>query len=205
VKGWFLAALLVPLVAGIAVLGLFVLRRTDATAAGPAGAEAVVLTDQDGQPRRLADFHGRVVLLYFGYTFCPDVCPTELGWVARVVRALGSDGAAVAPVFVTVDPARDRAAVLKNYVPLFQDHLTGLTGDATAITALSDAYGVIARREPIDPGKPDGPYLITHTSTVYVLDRDGHQVGTMGSRDDVAASVARLRALITQGALPPAR
>jgi protein SCO1/2 len=164
----------------------------------------VELTDQDGKPFRLAALRGRVVLLYFGYTFCPDVCPTELGWIARVVKALGDDGTAVAPVFVSIDPERDTAAVLKGYVPLFQCHLTGATGTPAAIAALSGAFDVVAKREPIDPARPDGPYLITHSSTIYVLDRDGRPCGTTASHEAVASAAARLRALITQGTLPPA-
>jgi len=216
-KPWLLAGILTPLAIAIAVLAVVATNHgpgaqiaapssgTSATAsAGTADPGAAALIDQDGKPFTLADLRGKVVLLYFGYTFCPDVCPTELGWIARVIKGLGDDGAAVAPVFVTIDPARDTPLVLKGYVPLFQCHLTGVTGAQTAITTLSDAYGVVAKREPIDDTKPDGPYLITHSSTIYILDRNGANVGTTASHETVASAVTRLRALITQGTLPAA-
>ena len=218
-KPWMLVAILAPLMVAIAVLAVVAavhdegaqntalpsdLSTSATAAAGAADPGATNLRDQDGKPFSLANLHGKVVLLYFGYTFCPDVCPTELGWIARVVKGLGADGMAVAPVFVTIDPERDTAAVLKGYVPLFQCHLTGVTGPAAAISALSTAYDVVARREPIDATKPDGPYLITHSSTIFILDRAGQVQGTTGSHDEVAGVVARLRMLITGGALPAA-
>jgi protein SCO1/2 len=214
-KPWLLAGILAPLAVAIVVLAVVAANHDQGAqfAAPPAAtpgsviaadAGAAALIDQDGKPFSLANLHGKVVLLYFGYTFCPDVCPTELGWIARVIKNLGADGAAVAPVFVTIDPARDTATVLKGYVPLFQCHLTGVTGAQAAITTLSDAYDVVAKREPIDATKPDGPYLITHSSTIYILDRSGANVGTTASHETVPSAVTRLRALITQGTLPPA-
>lgn len=178
--------------------------RTQVRSHSTAGsAYPFTLIDQSGHPFSDTTVRGRVVLLYFGYTFCPDVCPTELGWIAHVIHALGSNGQAVAPVFVTLDPDRDTSKVLNDYVPLFQDHLTGLTGPSAAITALANAYGVVSQRELLDPGKPNGPYSITHSSTIYVLDRDGNQVGTMGSTETVESAAKRLRFLITQGVLLP--
>ncbi len=128
------------------------------------------LTDDLGKPVTGADYRGKVTLLYFGYTHCPDVCPLTLAQLHVVMQRLGSlaDGARI--LFVSVDPARDTPAVMHAYVNAFDPRAVGLTGDARAIEALSKRYRSAFSRE---PGSANGNYEVTHSSAIYVFDRDG--------------------------------
>ncbi|MFG5119430.1 SCO family protein [Methylorubrum sp. POS3] len=126
------------------------------------------LIDQDGRPRTDADFRGKLVLLTFGYTGCPDVCPTDLMAIAQALNLLGEAGAAIQPVFVTLDPARDTPAVLAEFVPSFHPRLVGLTGSEAAIGRAADAFKVFYRR---------GEDAIEHSVFVYLLDAQGRYLG----------------------------
>ena len=128
------------------------------------------LTDDNGKPVTGADYRGKVVVLYFGYTHCPDVCPLTLAQLHVVMQRLGplADGARI--LFVSVDPARDTPAVMHAYVNAFDPRAVGLTGDAHAIEALSKRYRSAFSRE---PGSADGNYEVSHSSAIYVFDRDG--------------------------------
>lgn len=128
------------------------------------------LTDQDGETVTQADFLGRYVLIYFGYTYCPDVCPTELGAMAAAIDMLGEAGEQVVPVLITIDPERDTPAVLAEYVPLFHERLVGLTGTPEQIRDVAEKYRVFYRRFE-DPGFD--AYLMDHSSYVYLLDPAG--------------------------------
>jgi protein SCO1/2 len=141
------------------------------------------------------DLHGKVALLYFGYTFCPDVCPTELGFVAKIMRALGPDAERVVPLFITVDPQRDTLAKLAEYVPLFDKRLIGLTGSQTAIDALAKAYGVFHQRTNVVTKQP-GYYLIDHSSSIFVLNPEGHFVDTFDSDTAIPTAVGRIVRLL---------
>jgi len=128
------------------------------------------LIDQDGRPRTDADFRGRLVILTFGYTACPDVCPTDLMEISRALTLLGKAGEEIQPVFVTLDPARDTPALLAEFVPSFHPRLIGLTGSEAAIRQAADAYKVFYRRE-------DGQDTIEHSAFVYLMDRSGAYLG----------------------------
>lgn len=156
---------------------------------------AFQLTDQHGQPFGTAQLHGKVALIYFGYTFCPDICPTELGYVAKVMRGLGSDSDQIVPVFISVDPERDSQQVLAEYVPLFDPRLIGLRGTPAEIDAVATAYGVMHQKTQVVT-KQTGYYLIDHTSTIFVLDRMGRIADTLDSDTSVPVAVARLRRLL---------
>src|SRR3954469_23392300 len=104
------------------------------------------LTDQNGTRRTDADFRGKLMLVYFGFTYCPDVCPTDLLQMALAVDQLGPAGEMVQPVFITVDPERDTPEHLKHYMPLFHPRFVGLTGDAIAIQAAARAYRVYYKK-----------------------------------------------------------
>ncbi|MBR0936338.1 SCO family protein [Bradyrhizobium jicamae] len=132
------------------------------------------LTDQAGQARTDKDFRGRLMLVYFGFTFCPDVCPTDLQAIGQAIDKLGHDGEEVQPIFITVDPERDTAAHLADYVPLFHPRLIGLTGSAEAIRKVADAYKVYYARVPL---KDAGDYTVDHTAYIYLMDRDGNYLG----------------------------
>jgi protein SCO1/2 len=125
------------------------------------------LTDQDGQPFALTTLQGTPVFVYFGYTHCPDVCPTTL---VDLRTAIGQAGLPAKVVFVTVDPARDTAAVMKSYLNAYKAGFIGLTGTADQIAAAAAAWGVQYHAEPADS---NGDYAMSHTSDVYLVDAHG--------------------------------
>ena len=128
------------------------------------------LTDQHGKPTSLADFRGKLVLLYFGYTFCPDVCPTDLLTMAQTVGMLGAQGGGVQPVFVTLDPERDTQALLGNYVEAFHPRFVALRGSEDEVRRVAMTYKIYFEKL-----RPPGSaaYLIDHMAFVFLLDRDG--------------------------------
>jgi len=132
------------------------------------------LTDHTGKERTDADFRGKLLLVYFGYTYCPDVCPTDLLQIGLAVAKLGSAGEDVQPLFITVDPERDTTSVLAQYVALFHPRLIGLTGTPAQIRKVADAYKThYAKYTP-----PDGSvYLIDHTGFIYLMGRSGEYLG----------------------------
>lgn len=128
------------------------------------------LTNQDGKTTGLRDFRGKVVMLFFGYTYCPDVCPLTLSDMARVKKQLGADGAKVQPIYVTIDPERDTAQRLKSYLGNFDAGIVGLTGSVRDITQVAKLYRAkFAKRN--ESGK--GSYLMDHTAFVYLVDTKG--------------------------------
>ena len=131
---------------------------------------AVALADDRGRSVSEQDYRGKVALLFFGYTHCPDVCRTTLADLAQTLRASGGDSGDARVLFVTVDPARDSTEVMHDYVKAFGPQFVGLRGDAAAIDALARRYRVTYTL-----GKPDaqGNYEVTHSSAVFVFDRDG--------------------------------
>jgi len=133
-------------------------------------ARTLALTDADGQPRTLADYKGKVVLVFFGYTQCPDVCPTTMAELAEVKRSLGADGARVQGIFVTVDPERDTAALLKAYIANFGPDIVGLRGTPEQIKAAAKEFKVFYSKV---PGKTDTSYTVDHTAGSYVFDAKG--------------------------------
>ena len=132
------------------------------------------LIDHSGRTRTEQDFRGRLMLVYFGFTYCPDVCPTDLQAIGLAVDKLGADSANVQPLFVTVDPERDTPAHLAEYVKLFHPRLIGLTGSAEAIRKAADAYKVYYAR--VDLNR-DAGYTVDHTAFIYLMDRDGNYLG----------------------------
>ena len=139
---------------------------------GPIGGP-FALVDQTGTPRTDKDFRGELLLIYFGYSYCPDVCPTDLQQIGLAVDQLGAAGGAVQPLFITLDPERDTAAHLAEYVPLFHPRLIGLTGSAEQIRHVALAYKVYYAKYP--PDSPD--YVIDHSSFVYLIDEAGQYIG----------------------------
>ena len=133
----------------------------------PRPAPALRLTDQDGQPFDLTSLRGSVALVYFGYTHCPDVCPTTL---ADLRTAVTASGLPVKVVFVTVDPARDTPAALKPYLDAYKAGFIGLTGTDVQIASVAQAWGVGYRAEPPDSS---GGYVMDHTSETYLVDASG--------------------------------
>ncbi|MCR0984713.1 SCO family protein [Roseomonas populi] len=131
---------------------------------------AFTLVDGDGKTVTEADLRGKLALVFFGYTFCPDVCPTELQAVAQTMDLLGPQADQVRPVFITVDPERDTPAKIKDYVSLFHPAIIGLTGTKEQVTAAARAWRVYyAKVTP--PGSSD--YLMDHSAFTYLMGRDG--------------------------------
>lgn len=132
---------------------------------------AFALKDQTGQTRTDADFRGQLMLVYFGFTYCPDICPTDLQEIGLAMKALGERAADVQPLFVTLDPQRDTVEHLAQYVPLFHPRLLGLTGSIADVTKTADAYRVYFKR--VSTGPNAGDYTVDHSAFIYLMDRDG--------------------------------
>lgn len=148
------------------------------------------LTDHNGTLRADADFRGTVLIVYFGFTYCPDICPTDLQNIGLAIDALGPLSGKVQPLFITLDPARDTAAHLKDYVPLFHPRLIGLTGDAAAIRNAADAYKVYYARAPNLRGDD---YTIDHTAFIYLVGADGNYLGFLPPNSDAGRIAAAVR------------
>jgi len=133
-------------------------------------ARTLSLPDAGGKPRSLADFKGRVTLVFFGYTQCPDVCPTTLAEIAEVKKLLGPDGAKVQPVFVTVDPERDTPEVIGPYVGSFGGDFVALRGTLDQTKAAAKEFKVFFAKA---PGKTEGSYTMDHTAGTFVFDPAG--------------------------------
>jgi protein SCO1/2 len=130
------------------------------------------LTDQNGAVVTEKNLEGKPSLIFFGFTHCPDICPTALFDMSEILRAMGKDADRVNAYFISVDPERDNAAAIKDYLSSFDPHLKGLTGDPQAIAKVLSAYRVYARKVPLK----DGDYTMDHTALTYLMDRDGHFV-----------------------------
>ncbi|PSO32766.1 SCO family protein [Bradyrhizobium sp. MOS002] len=130
------------------------------------------LTDQNGKAVTDKNLKGKPTLIFFGYTHCPDVCPTSLFEISEVLRAMGKDADKVNAVFISVDPERDTQAAMKDYLSSFDPHLEGLSGDPDAIANVIKSYRVYAKKVPTK----DGDYTMDHTALIYLMDRDGRFV-----------------------------
>lgn len=170
---------LVALIAGAVVVAVMVLALRHylapppiSTARGPSIGGPINLVDQDGKPVTADTFRGHFTLVYFGYTFCPDICPTSLTTMADAIDLLGADGKKVIPVFITVDPERDTPAQLKMYVSHFSPRMVGLTGTPAQIKAAAKAYRVYYAKVQEKGAAPDD-YAMDHTSIIYLMGPDG--------------------------------
>jgi protein SCO1/2 len=127
------------------------------------------LTDQSGQTVTEKSMQGHPTLIFFGFTHCPDVCPTSLFEISEVLRAMGKDADRVNAYFISVDPERDTAEAMKDYLSSFDPHLKGLTGNPDQVAKVISAYRVYAKKVPLK----DGDYTMDHTALIYLMDRDG--------------------------------
>ena len=130
------------------------------------------LTDQSGATVTEKNLQGKPSIIFFGFTHCPDVCPTALFEMSEILRAMGKDADRVNAYFISVDPERDNKQAMKDYLSSFDPHLKGLTGDPEAISKVLSAYRVYARKVPLK----DGDYTMDHTALTYLMDRDGRFV-----------------------------
>lgn len=181
-------------IAGLAILSVaiftFVGRLPVPVPAPAAIGGPFRLVDHNGKAVTDSDLKGKPSLIFFGFTHCPDVCPTALFDMTEVYKALGSDGDRLAAFFVTVDPERDTPETLKEYLSSFDPRLRGLTGDAAAVAAMEKAYRVYARKVPLDAGG----YTMDHTAIVYLMDKEGRFVAPFNMKrkpEDAAADLKR--------------
>ncbi len=142
-------------------------KLTDVT--GASFGRTLALTDHNGKPRTLADFKGKVVTVFFGFTHCPDVCPTTLGEMAMVMKELGADAGRLQVLFVTVDPERDTPEVLQRYVPAFHPSFLGMTGSAEDIARTAKEFKIFYQKQ-VSPG---GGYSMDHSAGTYIIDGQG--------------------------------
>ena len=182
-------ALLLGLTAGLGVLWLTPQQQTAAGASGEASIGGDFdLVDQGGQPVTNDTYDGRYRIVYFGFTHCPDVCPTGLATITAAYRDLPADERArVVPMFVTVDPERDTVDAMRDYVALFDPDLVGLTGTVEQVEAAKKTYRVYAQKA----GKEgDADYLVDHSAFVYLMDPDGRYLAHFGP-DATAEEIAK--------------
>jgi protein SCO1/2 len=184
------AALLAVLLAGFAYENDWFGGDTSGNAVSlPIGGD-FTLTDQNGVVRHESDFRGKLMLVYFGYTYCPDVCPATLLAISQALDQLGTDASQVQPIFITVDPDRDNQAQMKLYASNFSPQLLALTGSADEIAQAERAYHVYAKKVP-----QTGPnnYLMDHSAFLYLMDRNGKLTALISSGADAASIAAAIK------------
>ena len=181
----FLAGLVVFLAVFLYATGQLGTRAPSAGIGGP-----FALTDQNGKPITDADLKGKPSLVFFGYTHCPDVCPTTLFDISEVMRALGPDADRAAALFISVDPDRDTSAVLKDYLSSFDPHVRAATGDQANLAKVEKEYRVYAKKVPT--GK-NGDYSMDHSAIVYLMDKSGRFVAPFRLDRKPDESAAELR------------
>ena len=184
IVGAFTASLVVGLLVMLWALGG--LRNVAAPAAigGP-----FQLIDENGQPFSDKKLLGKSFLVFFGFTHCPDVCPTTLFEISEIMRKLGSDADRTEAVFITVDPERDTPAAIKDYLSSFDHHIHGLSGDADALAKVARAYRVYYKKVPLE----GSDYTMDHTAIVYLMDKDGRFVSPFNMKRTVDVAAADLR------------
>lgn len=161
---------------------------------------AFELIDQAGRPRRSDDFRGKLLLVYFGFTSCPDICPTDLQEISLALDRLGADAAAVQPLFITVDPDRDTPAQLADYLTSFHPSFVGLTGSAEAIRRAADAYKVYVAK--VATGSQTTDYTVDHSAFIYLMDRNGGYLGFFPPGTPADRLIAMIRPRLAD---PPSR
>jgi protein SCO1/2 len=147
------------------------------------------LTDQSGAAVTEQSLQGRPTLIFFGFTHCPDVCPTSLFEISEVLRAMGKDADSVNAYFISVDPERDDTAAMKDYLSSFDPHLKGLTGDPEVLAKVLTEYRVYAKKVPLK----DGDYTMDHTALVYLMDRNGRFVAPFNLKRTPEEAAADLK------------
>jgi protein SCO1/2 len=184
-----LVGILVLMAAGVGFLTFDWYRKS---ASGEPYGAPFALVDQNGAPITEAAFRGHPSAVFFGFTHCPEVCPTTMAEMAAWFEALGDEGQDLHAYFVSVDPERDTPDVLGDYVSWVSDRITGITGDAKQVDALAKAWGVFYEKVPLE----GGDYTMDHTASVFLLDRNGEFQGTIAYREDQATALGKLRNLL---------
>ena len=193
-KTWIGAAIAALFLLSVGFLGWqYAVQGTDRSlTAGMKLGTAFTLVDDNGAPITEAAFEGRPTLLYFGFTRCPEVCPTTLYEMSGWFEALGDEGRDLQAFFISVDPERDTPEIMKGYAEAFTDRVTGITGDPDEVAKLLAAWHVYAARIPTD----DGDYTMDHTASVFLIDRNGVFKGTIAYGENPDTAIAKLKRLI---------
>jgi len=183
----------------MAIIALTVFQlRADNPAPGANAASTFAptfrLADGEGRIRDSAEFRGRWLLVFFGFTNCPDVCPTTLSEVAQVMDDLGQENQQVQPVFISIDPERDRAASMDDYIRAFHPAILGLAGDAAQTRAAAESFRIFYEREP-DASAPDA-YTMSHSAGLFLVGPDGQWVKQYGYGTPAAEILADLQSRI---------
>jgi protein SCO1 len=184
-----IAAFFAGLVLCLSVVLLVVQRGSVPVPQASAVGGPFKLIDQNGRTVTEQDMKGKPFLVFFGFTHCPDVCPTTLFDISEVLRKLGPDADRAVALFVTVDPERDTPEVMKRYLSSFDPHLRGLTGEEAAVAGVIKAYRAYAKKVP----NPDGSYSMDHTALVYLMDKEGRFVAPFNLKRRPEDSAADLR------------
>lgn len=189
------AACVLPLLALLAVAGLELTQRTNAVGAYQASGIGgpFKLASSSGGELSSADLKGAPFLVFFGYTHCPDVCPETVSDVSTWLDALGPEGKEMKALFISIDPERDSAASLKDYLSSFSERIVGLTGTPDEIAQVAKEYRVYYAKHPTK----DGDYTMDHSAVIYLMDRDGKLAGTLTYDEKKEAAVAKLKRLLT--------
>ena len=187
-----LVGILVLMAAGIGFMTFQWYRQTNG--GEPYGAP-FALVDQKGAPITEAAFRGQPSAIFFGFTHCPEVCPTTLFELDGWLKKLGDEGKNLRAYFVTVDPERDTAAIMDTYVSNVSDRITGITGEPDKVHAMAKAFGIYWRKVDLE----GGDYTMDHTASVILLDGDGAFAGTIAYEENPDAALAKLKRLAAEG------
>ncbi len=158
---------------------------------GEAYGSPFTLVDQNGQPITEQAFRGTPSAVFFGFTHCPEVCPTTLFEMEGWLKTLGSEGASIRPYFVSIDPERDTPEIMKQYITSFSTRITGITGEPEKVAAMAKSFGIFVRK--VDTG--GGDYTMDHTASVLLLGSSGDFEGTIAYEENADTAVAKLRRL----------
>jgi protein SCO1/2 len=176
----------------VAAIGATVLFFTQPKIVNGPGGGQFALVDQRGNPVDQSIFLGRPSLLFFGYTHCPDVCPTTMGEMQGWFSALGDEAKTLQGVFVTIDPERDTPQILGDYVSFVSDRIVGLTGSQAEIDKVVKDWGAVAEKVPQD----DGSYLMNHTASVFLVNSKGEFTGTIAYGEDTNTALEKIKRLV---------
>jgi protein SCO1/2 len=153
------------------------------------------LTDQAGQPITEAALRGHPSAVFFGFTHCPEVCPTTLFEMAGWLNTLGDEGKDIKAYFISIDPERDTPEIMKTYISNFSDRIVGITGEPAKVEAMAKAFGIYAKKVPTE----DGDYTMDHTASVLLLNAKGDFAGTIAYGESSSNAIAKLKRLATEG------
>ncbi len=192
---WTRRALIAVLLAALVLCAILLFKLYERYAGEDSGTADIggpfELVNQDGKTVTDADFKGKLQLIYFGYTYCPDACPTALGVMAAALGKLDVAGERVTPILVSIDPARDTPAALKDYVGNFHPRLVGLTGTEAQVAKAAKEYRAFYQKQ---PGATGTDYLMDHSTLIYLMDAEGKFLTYFGAKatpDEIAEAIRR--------------